>query len=289
MKNIVNEILEKAKVAYKESVLMNNDILEEQLLSIIGNSKLLLELQKTTNIVKIKEVDEDEIKLNAIAKVEKKVPLWLTRPHQKNYKILMIYMELSEYDNHSIFDSLLESESGLNKREFISHYNQMKSFSEKSHGKIFEEQNGEVRLWKPVSKFIINQFQKQNIMDKKRASNTINSSLNHNQLNPTNGGNVKFANKNKSKSVFWINVHLNKISEELHFILNDNDKREFRHLMIPANTLTENLFDVMRDSTNGLDKIVIEISYDLSSDLIDVRSNGTDFDFNKYYSDRYNY
>ncbi len=164
MINITNEILEDAKIAYKESVLINNDTLEEQLLSIIGNAKLLLhELQKTIYTPAVKEVNEAEVQSNAIAKVKKRVPLWLTRPHQKNYKILVTYMELSENDSYPILLSLLENNSGLDSREFISHYNQMKSFADKAHGKIFEEENRQVRLWKPVSEFIVNLFQENNL------------------------------------------------------------------------------------------------------------------------------
>ena len=42
MTNILEEILNDAKLAYKESVLIDNEILEERLLSIIGNAKLLI-------------------------------------------------------------------------------------------------------------------------------------------------------------------------------------------------------------------------------------------------------
>ena len=297
MINITNEILEDAKVAYKESVLTNNDTLEERLLSIIGNAKLLLhELQKTTHTSAPKEINENEVQSNAIAKVKKRVPLWLTRPHQRNYKILVTYMELSENDSYPILLSLLESNSGLDSREFISHYNQMKSFADKAHGKIFEEENGQIRLWKPISEFIINLFQEQdiykkeeNMMDKRKASELINSSLNNNELNPRNGGNIKFSNINKSKNVFWINVHLNRVSDKLHFILNNNNKREFIHLSIPENTLNPNLFLVREDLTNGLDKIDIEISLEPSTFLQDIKSNGTNFDFSKYVSSKYTY
>ena len=50
---------------------------------------------------------------------------------------------------------------------------------------------------------------------------------------------MKLANKSNAKDVFWINIHLDKIGEELHFILNDKDKREFLHLVIPPNILNQ--------------------------------------------------
>jgi len=159
MKDILNDILEDAKIAYKESIIINNETLEERLLSIIGNAKSLLnELQHSNKKAYHQTKDETETKLNAIEKVQKRVPLWLTRPHQKNYKILVTYMALSENDKHSILLSLLEKNSGLDSKEFTSHYNQMKSFAEKAHGKVFEEKNGHVRLWKPIAGFVIEQF-----------------------------------------------------------------------------------------------------------------------------------
>jgi len=158
MKNILNDILGDAKIAYKESIIISNEALEERLLSIIGNAKLLLnELQNSNKKVYHRIKDETEIKLNAIEKVKKRVPLWLTRPHQRNYKILVTYMALSENDRHSILLSLLEKNSGLDSKEFTSHYNQMKSFAEKAHGKVFEEENGQVKLWKPIADFVIEQ------------------------------------------------------------------------------------------------------------------------------------
>ena len=298
MTNILNDILEDAKIAYKESIIISNEALEERLLSIIGNTKSLLnELQKTNKNYAPQIKNETEMELNAIEKVKKRVPLWLTRPHQKNYKILTTYMSLSENDNYSVLLPLLEKNSGLDSREFTSHYNQMKSFAEKAHGKIFEEEGKQVKLWEPVANFIVNLFQNNTntqeptglIMNKNKAAEIINKSLLTNELNPKNGGNIKFANKNQAKNVYWVNVHLNKLSEQLHFILNDEEKREFIHLTIPPNTLDTSLFVVREDTTNGLDKIDIELSSDTLTYLQDIKSNSTKFDFTPYVSGVYKY
>jgi len=161
MTNILNDILEDAKIAYKESIIINNETLEERLLSIIGNAKLLLnELQKECKNDTPKIKDEVERELHAIEKVKKRVPLWLTRPHQKNYKILITYMSLSKNNSYPILLSLLERNSGLDSKEFTSHYNQMKSFAEKAHGKIFEEEAGQVKLWEAISDFVVDLFHK---------------------------------------------------------------------------------------------------------------------------------
>jgi len=298
MTNIVNDILEDAKIAYKESIVIGNDKLEERLLSIIGNSKSLLnELQKNSKGDTPKIKNETEIELIAIEKIKKRVPLWLTRPHQKNYKILATYMNLSENNSYPILLPFLEKNSGLESREFTSHYNQMKSFAEKAHGKIFEEDAGKIKLWEPIASFIINLFQDNtniqepttSIMNKNKASEIVNKSLSTNDLNPKNGGNMKFSNKSLSKNVYWINIHLNKVSEQLHFILNDEIKKEFIHLIIPPYIFNRNLFVVRKDTTNGIDKVDIELSFDTETYLQDIKSNGTNFDFNKYVSGVYKY
>lgn len=163
MTKILNDILEDAKIAYKESIIIGNESLEERLLSIIGNTKLLLnELQKSTKKNNPKLKDETEVQLNAIKKIRRRVPLWLKKSHQKNYKILVTYMTLSENDRYPILLALLEKNSGLDSREFISHYNQMKSFADKAHGKVFEEENRQVRLWKPISDFIVSLMENNN-------------------------------------------------------------------------------------------------------------------------------
>ena len=36
----------------------------------------------------------------------------------------------------------------------------MKIISEKNNGKVFDEINGEVSLWKPISQFVIDEYNK---------------------------------------------------------------------------------------------------------------------------------
>jgi hypothetical protein len=161
MTEIINKILDNAKVAYKESILIENEIIEDKLLSIIGDAKVLLtELERDTGKSEPKIKDESQIKLDEINKIMKKVPLWLKRPHQINYKILVSFMKLSNNNEHSIDISSLEKASEINDSKiFSSNYSQMKIISQNSHGKIFVEENGQVKLWEPVANFIISKFQ----------------------------------------------------------------------------------------------------------------------------------
>ena len=127
-------------------------------------------------------------------------------------------------------------------------------------------------------------------MNKKEASLIINKYLEKQILNPNNNGNVKFTNKSNTKNVYWINIHIDsRLSNEFHIILNDEERREFTHLVIPQNELKTNLFKTRFDKTNGLDKIDIELSYDNHNYLEDIKSGGTHYNFSKYISKVFNY
>ncbi len=156
MTDILEEILNDAKLAYKESVLIDNTILEERLLSIIGNAKLLINKkeQKGLNVKNSQLNQHDEIK-----KVQKRVQGWLRNPNQYNSKILNTFMKLSNNNEHGISVSLLEKHSDISDGRFITNYTQMKIIAERNHGKVFEENHGEVRLWEPVADYIIKAYQ----------------------------------------------------------------------------------------------------------------------------------
>lgn len=159
METIVEKILFDAKIAYKESVKIENETLEEHLLSIIGNAQSILNKKSTQNqknLVNNQESDE-------VQKVHRKVPRWLNNPSQYNYKILTTYMQLSNNNSIPISLSLLEKNSNIEDNKFTSHFNQMKIISERNHAKVFDEAYGEVKLWEPIANFVIDLYQKQQV------------------------------------------------------------------------------------------------------------------------------
>ena len=162
MKEILNKILDNAKVAYKESVVIENSKIEDKLLSILSDTKHLLDMMENepkTTISTKKEGNKMRTEAEEIERVQRRVPLWLDRAHQYNHKILVAYMRLSNNNQNPISVSLLEKHSGIDDpHKFYIHYNQMKTISEKNHAKVFEEENGTVRLWEPVAEFIVKQF-----------------------------------------------------------------------------------------------------------------------------------
>lgn len=92
-------------------------------------------------------------------KVKRRVPRWLSTPTQINSTILISYMKLSDLGRHAVSKETLQEECGT---VFFGNYEQMKNFSKKNHGKVFEEdKQGNVRLWERVKSLIISEYQKQ--------------------------------------------------------------------------------------------------------------------------------
>jgi hypothetical protein len=157
MNIIVEKILEDAKFAYKESVKIENNILEDHLLSIIGNAQSILN-KNTTLKENINSKENNNSEFSEVQKVHRKVPRWLKNPSQYNYKILTTFMSLSNNNTIPISISLLEKHSNIEDNKFTSHYNQMKIISERNHAKVFDDAYGEVKLWEPTADFIIDLY-----------------------------------------------------------------------------------------------------------------------------------
>ena len=161
MKKIIKLIMEDAKTAYRQSIIIDDKLIEDKVLSIITNAKLILNELENTKSNHIQEFNnnKEETEANEINKVKRKVPLWLNKPNQYNYKILSAFMKLSNNNQNPISVSLLERHSNTkDSKKFYSNYNQMKIISERNHAKVFHEENGQVSLWEPVKKFIIDQY-----------------------------------------------------------------------------------------------------------------------------------
>lgn len=158
MKDIINNILDETKSAYKESILCENKIIEDKLLSIMINTKLLLNELENIKLKKKSYKRNEQTEALEVEKVKRKLPLWLKKQNQYNYKILNTFMNLSNNNNHTISTRLLEMHCNLDPKVFLSNYNILKTISEKNHGKVFSENNGQVSLWKPVEEIIVKYF-----------------------------------------------------------------------------------------------------------------------------------
>lgn len=93
-----------------------------------------------------------------ICKVQRRVPRWLNNESQINSTILISFLELTEKDSNIAVERLKGRCKQIS--TFYENYNQMKNFGEKNHGKVFEEVEGVVHLWKPVKDFILTEYNK---------------------------------------------------------------------------------------------------------------------------------
>lgn len=90
-----------------------------------------------------------------IEKVRRRIPKWHNNPKQICSIILNCFMQLSNNGSLPVKkDELkaLSEQAGVD--TFETNYNQMKNISIKNHAKVFQEDNGQIYLWAPVSTFI---------------------------------------------------------------------------------------------------------------------------------------
>ena len=275
----IEETLEIVEELYEYGILNKNDFVKDKSRQLMRNLDLISELGYSLDTNHEDYSDE-------IAKVKRKVPKWIKKPSQYNYRILKAFMDLSDCNEYRVAVDELEKYVDIG-QAFLANYNNLKTISEKNHGKVFDEVDREVELWEPVAEFIEGIFEEKIEMNKNKASKMINEFYEDNRLIPNNNGNVKFANKNSSKNVYWINIHMdNRTKDEFHLLLNNDIERKLIHLVIPPNTFNSDLFVCRYDKTNGLDKLDIELSVDK---LVDIKSGGSNFTFEDYIEREYNY
>jgi len=140
-----------SKELYKYAVQKEDKYLEDKTMELIISLELLSKKDEL-------EVNKNNIDKEEILKVQRKVPKWMSRTNQSNYKILNAYMELSNFNEHSISLEELKNHQDVNDKNFVANFNGMKTISEKNHAKVFDENNKMVELWSPVSEFVIALF-----------------------------------------------------------------------------------------------------------------------------------
>ena len=161
MIDTINNIIENSKLAYKKIVLLNDNELEELILSVITDSKQILkELDQKKdgeeNSIKKETKEEKEIK-----KVKRKIPTWFSKPNQLNHKILVSYLKLSNKNTKSVkIEDIISTLDMNDNQKIIENFRQMKTVSDKNHAKVFTEEDGFITLWSPVANFIVEEYEK---------------------------------------------------------------------------------------------------------------------------------
>lgn len=114
---------------------------------------------KQTEYKQVIEVIEVELEQNIhIDKVERKVPNWFKNPNQNCSKILISFLQVSNGADVVEIDSLQKYCESKSVENFKSNFDQMRNFSKNNHGKIFDLNDGNVSLWKPVKSYIHEKF-----------------------------------------------------------------------------------------------------------------------------------
>ena len=141
----IKEATEIAEEFYEYAIVNKNDFVKEKSRQLMRYLDLIFELETT--------LDNNEDYSDEIAKVKRKVPKWMKKTHQYNYLILKAFMDISDYNEHRVSVEELEEYVDIG-QAFLANYNNLKTISEKNHGKVFDEIDGEVELWEPVAEFI---------------------------------------------------------------------------------------------------------------------------------------
>lgn len=93
-----------------------------------------------------------------VHKVRQRIPKWFDKPNQINSKILLRYLELRSL-GVSVTPPVLKSKCH-DISDFEGNFNQMKNYGGRNHGKVFDEIDGAIVLWGPVSDFILEHYEK---------------------------------------------------------------------------------------------------------------------------------
>ncbi|WP_163518251.1 hypothetical protein [Gelidibacter japonicus] len=97
-----------------------------------------------------------------------------------------------------------------------------------------------------------------------------------------NNSNTSYSKINKSKEVWWFNVHVSKFVNDVHLLLNMTDSTIW--IKLPKGFANGLPFRI-REDKNAVD---LEISADPSFKYLkDVKSGGNGFDFSKYVKDKF--
>jgi hypothetical protein len=157
----VNEVLEIAEELYEYSIVHKNEYVKDKAKLLMRNLAVIAEQKYISNDSGIDKYADE------IAKVKRKVPKWMKKTQQYNYRILKAYMDISNFNENPVLVDELQKYSNIDAKTFLGHYNGMKTISAKNHGKIFEEIDKKVELWEPVAEFI------EGVFEKKQEENTL--------------------------------------------------------------------------------------------------------------------
>lgn len=126
--------------------------------------KIIAEIQNDDEIILDKKLKIAIIKnnqANEIYKIHRKIPKWFKNPEQKNSQILIAFLKLAiiEKRENIKIDELERQVKHIT--NFQSSFKAMCEIYPNNNAKVFDiTENGEIVLWKPISEFILEEYQK---------------------------------------------------------------------------------------------------------------------------------
>ena len=96
---------------------------------------------------------QPESEASEVNKVKRRLKLWAKRPNQINHQILRAYLHLQSQGKKEITEEDIEP-IVQNEASFSTNLIQMRTISEKNHGKVFEQIGSRLVIWPPVEAYV---------------------------------------------------------------------------------------------------------------------------------------
>lgn len=170
IENLKNKILKGEYSEYLKQELKNKllreygvgiaeKVLEKFNVKIYDSTKTEIHTKSSIHIPKNGlDIYNETSKEAELAKIHKKIPIWFSKPYQKNSQILIKFMKLREHKTPVTF---FELEKACERIEnFRNSYQGMKTISERNNAKVFDEVGRIVSLWEPTRSFVEKEYEK---------------------------------------------------------------------------------------------------------------------------------
>lgn len=151
------DLIEKFEIAIKLCGENSKDVLEKMMMQYISTS-----FSKVSQKYNPRNKFEVESSNSNYGKAKKRIPKWALKPQQNNHKIIRAFFMIQKEKGTVNLQELEERCSNLEEfpetfvRDFRGNFAQMKIDAPKSHGKVFEVDNGVVVIWSEVENILTN-------------------------------------------------------------------------------------------------------------------------------------
>lgn len=153
--SLSTDLIEKFEIAIKLNGENRKDIIEKLMMQYISSSFSRMSHEYNPR----NKYEEENINPDS-GKAKKRIPKWALKPQQNNHKIIKAFLLLRNEKYNVKLDELESRCSNIAEfpetfvRDFRGNFAQMKIDSPKSHGKVFEVENGIVVIWSEVEKIL---------------------------------------------------------------------------------------------------------------------------------------